>query len=88
MQGRHLVIVRYNPNKELGYEWIHNSADIDGSKIVWARDMGAAQNAELIRYFEGRRVWLLQPDKEPPLLSPYPSELTDAITERHSASGK
>ena len=43
-------------------EWVYNSADIDGSKVVWARDMDAADNLELIRYYTDRKVWLVEPD--------------------------
>jgi hypothetical protein len=49
---------------------VFNNADIDGSKVIWARDMGA-QNVELLQYFNQRRVWLLEPDYNPPRLSRY-----------------
>lgn len=69
--GEHLVIVRYKTNHDFILdEWVFNNADIDGSQVVWARDMGA-QNAELIRYFAQRHVWLAEPDYNPPRLSPY-----------------
>ncbi len=68
--GHHLVIVRYSPTHYVNVEWVYNDADIDGSKVVWARDMGAA-NAELIHYFRDRNVWLLEPDYNPPRLTPY-----------------
>lgn len=71
-QGGQLVIVRYDPDHVPITEWVFNEADINGSKIVWARDMGAGRNAELIRYFKNRRVWLVEPDKIPPKLSKYP----------------
>lgn len=66
-----LVIVRYQPDHNPFFEWVYNDADIDNSKVVWARDMGREVNQELIKYFSGRRAWLLQPDKIPPRLSPY-----------------
>ena len=68
--GNHLVIVRYKPEHEPFAEWIYNHADIDNSRIVWARDLGP-QNAELIRYFKNRQVWVLEPDVMPPQLSAY-----------------
>ena len=70
--GNQLVIVRYNKYHSTADEWVYNKADIDAAKIVWARDMNDSQNAELIRYFPHRRVWLAEPDLAPPRLSPYP----------------
>jgi len=71
--GEQLVIVRYNPYHRAADEWVYNRAHIDAAKVVWARDMGDAANAELIRYYPQRRVWLAEPDLLPPRLSPYPS---------------
>jgi hypothetical protein len=71
-----LAIVRYSPDHNPGDEWVYNRADIDGSKVVWARDAGAADNLELIRYYQNRKVWLVEPDVIPARISPYP------ITER------
>jgi hypothetical protein len=54
-------------------EWVYNRADIDGSKVVWAREMDAADNLELTQYYRGRRVWLVEPDAIPARISPYPA---------------
>jgi hypothetical protein len=34
--------------------------------------MGGERNQELIGYFKDRHVWLVEPDKIPPQVSPYP----------------
>jgi hypothetical protein len=72
-----LVIVHYNlDDYATGYEWVYNGADIDSQKVIWAHDMGPAENEELIRYYKDRRVWLLYADDQPPKLVPY-SEAAD-----------
>ncbi len=69
--GRQLVFVRYGPQHQF-QEWVHNAADIDGSRIVWARDLGLDENQKLLRYYPDRTAWLLEPDAHPPRLQPYP----------------
>jgi hypothetical protein len=70
--GQQLVIVRYAADHNPYDEWVYNGADIDGSKVVWAREMDAADNVELTQYYGGRRVWLAEPDAIPAKISPYP----------------
>ncbi len=48
-------------------EWVYNGADIDASRVVWARDLGA-ENKKLLRYYPDRTAWLLEPDSRPPRL--------------------
>ncbi len=69
---RYLVLVRYGSRHNWFAEWVYNEASIDTSKVVWAHDMGEAGNRELLEYFKDRRVWLIEPDIEPPKLSRYP----------------
>src|SRR5579871_159267 len=59
LPGKHLVMVRYN-DEDLSVhdEWVFNGADIDGSKILWARELDQAQNERLFAYFKDRQVWL------------------------------
>jgi len=70
---RHLVIVRYGPRHSPHKEWVYNAADIDGSRVVWAREMDSSSNSHLLEYFKDRRVWLLSvdDDTEAPRLVPY-----------------
>lgn len=84
--GPQLAIVRYAPDHNFFEEWVYNSPDIVNSKVVWARDMGAAANQELLRYFHDRTVWLVQPDFNPPGISPYHSEEQRGQTQFTKAS--
>ena len=68
--GRQLVLVRYWPQHQF-QEWVHNAADVDGSLIVWARDLGPEENQKLLRYYPDRTAWLLEPDAHPPRLRRY-----------------
>jgi hypothetical protein len=72
LSGPQLAIVRSSPEHIPGDKWVHNAANIDGSKVIWAWEMDAASNLELIRYYKDRRAWLVQPDMPSEILSPYP----------------
>jgi len=74
MPGQHLVLVRYALGHDTGDEWVYNGADIDGSKVIFARELDPASNRKLLRYFAGRRVWLVEPDR----LHPEPISYGDA----------
>jgi hypothetical protein len=71
LPGPQLVIVSYGPHHNVDREWVYNDADIDAAKVVWARDMGKADNQELVQYFRDRKTWFLQPDNPSPQLLPY-----------------
>jgi len=68
--GRQLVFVRYWPQHQF-HEWVHNAADIDRARIIWARDLGPEENQKLLRYYPDRTAWLLEPDARPPRLTRY-----------------
>lgn len=69
--GKHLIFVRYGPWHDPGDEWVYNGADIDGSRVVWARELDRFSNARLMAYFGSRRVWLIEPDLPSPQAVPY-----------------
>ena len=69
--GRQLAIVRYSPEHWPFDDWVYNAADIDHSAVVWARET-PDHDAELLHYFRTRNVWLVEPDSDPPKISPYP----------------
>jgi hypothetical protein len=72
---RHLVIVRYGEDHSPMEEWVYNRADIEGAKVVWARDMGSERNRALLDHFKDRHIWLLEADAPGRQLAPYPSPL-------------
>jgi hypothetical protein len=72
MPGNHLVMVRYSErHHNVHDEWIYNGADIDGSKIVWAREIPGLNCSPLFDYFKDRQVWVVEPDVYPTQLRPY-----------------
>jgi len=72
MPGDHLVLVDYGPNHNVHEEWVYNRADIDASRVVWARTIDSDQDRELIDYFSDRVVWVLAVDGRDPVLEPHP----------------
>ena len=77
--GRQLVFVRYFTTH--GYlEWIHNDADIDNARVVWALELNPEENAKLKSRYPDRKVWLMEPDAQPPKLVPYPASVGPFLT--------
>jgi hypothetical protein len=79
LPGQHVVLVNYSPNFDLDREWVYNLADIDSSKIVWARDMGPENNRELLAYYRGRQFWMVHAGSSPSSIEPYRESATDAL---------
>lgn len=68
--GEHLVLVKYGAHHNAD-EWVYNRADIDHSKIVWAREIPGVDLEPLLKYFHDRDVWVVEPDVAPPKLTRY-----------------
>jgi hypothetical protein len=64
--GKHLVIVHYEPTHIYHQEWVYNSAEIDRSPLVWAREHTSVDS--LLNYYHDRTVWRLYADEKPPRL--------------------
>jgi hypothetical protein len=76
---KQLVLVRYRPDHDvLSEEWVYNEADLEHSKVIWARDMDPQANQDLISYYKDREVWLVDVDAKPPELTNYSSQTSDA----------
>jgi hypothetical protein len=72
--GTHLVFVRYADEFSLHIEWVYNSADLDGAKVIFAHDLGARRNAALIAAYAGRSIWIASvSDTQQPLM-PYSAD--------------
>ena len=73
-EGRHLILVQYGPEHSTEREWVYNEADIDGSKVVWARNMDIKENCKLVQYFKERVIWTLdiEHDDDPVKLNSFP----------------
>ena len=80
--GGQLAIVRYSATHDPLDEWVYNRADIDSSKVIWARAMDPASDLELIRYYSNRKPWLIQPDSPSEKAIPYPvpQQVTEVLS--------
>jgi hypothetical protein len=56
VEGNLVVVVQYDEPALLKMEYVHNAADIDASRVVFARDMGEEKNKELFQYYADRKV--------------------------------
>ena len=68
---KHLVMVRYTDDHNIHDDWVYNAAEIDSVKVVWAREINPEQDAELLKYFGDRKVWVVTPDTDNTFLEPY-----------------
>ncbi|MGB7283328.1 MAG: hypothetical protein WBE13_13780 [Candidatus Acidiferrum sp.] len=69
--GKHLIMVRYSEDHNVHDEWVYNCADIDGSKVIWARELDEEQNEKLFAYYKDRHIWLVEPDVDNAEIKPY-----------------
>ena len=63
-------------------EWVYNRADIDGSTVVWAREISPDDDRLLREYFAGRKAWVVIADEKPPRLLPYAAAADAAYPRR------
>jgi hypothetical protein len=66
--GNHIVLVRYAPTHFFHDEWVYNGADIPNARVIWARILSREENRKMVNYYRGRRIWLLEPDAQPPTM--------------------
>ena len=59
--GSQLVLVHIGDEEDI-QQWIQNGADIDHARVIWALDLGSAENEKLLAYYPGRTAWRLVAD--------------------------
>jgi hypothetical protein len=66
--GRHIIFVEYGPMTELvnGFanEYVYNRADLNDSRIIWVRSFGPDADRQVVKEYPGRKVWLLNINKQ------------------------
>lgn len=70
--GDHLVFLHFHPTERGTIFWIYNDPDLAHSRIIWAYDMGDAENRELMKLYPNRHAWLIDKDDAVNALAPYP----------------
>lgn len=88
LPGKHLIIVRYEPDHNIHDEWVFNGAEIDSAKVLWARELDAKQNAALLAYFKDRTIWLVDPEEDNLELLPYTEKDAAAKTETNPGAAQ
>ena len=71
LPGNQIAFVRESSKRDSLDQWVYNDPNISASKVVWAWDMGTADNRELMQYYSDRKAWLVNMDTEPATVSPY-----------------
>ncbi len=82
LPGNDLVLVKYQPNHNVHFEWVFNEANLERSSVIWARWGSAEMNDNVLKSYAGRKNWLLEFDQDgKPLLGPaFISEITITAT--------
>lgn len=75
--GKHLVLVRYQAGHNFDVEWVYNGADLDGSRILWARPFNGRRLEMLIEQMSDRTVWVLDADTPRRELIPYSPDVSN-----------
>ena len=60
--GKHIVLVSYQAGHVLFDEVVHNGADFNSEKVLWARSMGPSEDAELCKDYPDHAIWKVVTD--------------------------
>ena len=64
--GRAACVLPYDPDRRTAL-----MVNLPRAPVIWARDMGEAENTRLLEHYRGRQVWLIEPAGQPVRLQPY-----------------
>ncbi|MGQ0641182.1 MAG: hypothetical protein ACT4P6_10500 [Gemmatimonadaceae bacterium] len=65
---KHLVLVSYGRKHSTHEEWVHNAADLNETKVLWARSLAPEKDARLMQHFRDRTPWKVHVDSGGPKL--------------------
>src|ERR1039458_5193653 len=69
--GMHLVLVSYDLERHYpGNELVHNGAEFNAEKILWARSKGPKSDLELCQAYSDRTFWSVTTDDKNVSLNP------------------
>jgi hypothetical protein len=83
-----VVFVRYSRWHNVNNEWVYNHPDIMGSRVIWARDLGADHNQLLLNLVSNRTAWLLEADAREPQLVSYAEAESITASPSQGISGR
>jgi hypothetical protein len=69
--GKHLVFMRYSVAHNPTREWVFNGADLQNTKVLWAREMDPTKDRQLMEMYDHRTVWVVEADEPNPKPVPY-----------------
>lgn len=71
LPGKQLVFMRYSADHNPNREWVFNGADLQNTKVLWSREMTPESDEQVIDFYHGRTVWVVEPDQPAPEPAPY-----------------
>jgi len=58
--GADLVIVKYEPNHNVHFEWVFNEANVERSSVLWVRWGSDEMNQRVLESYPDRKIWNLE----------------------------
>lgn len=88
LPGKHLILVRYGTGHSSHQEWVYNGADLDGAKVLWVHELEPAPDHVLLAQYPDRTAWVIEPERGPMSLRPYPPREGPVMPGRRPVRGR